>query len=59
MADSYQRSAEYEQEFNPGEIVDDGRIDNCHSASSEGNFANQNPFNVASDAINSKKEQQK
>jgi hypothetical protein len=58
MADSYQRSAEYEQEYNPGDVVDDGGIDNCHSASSEGVMANQNPFNVASEAITSKKAQQ-
>ena len=61
MADSYERSAEYEQEYQPGTIDDaakPGAGALGHSESSEGQIANQNPFNVASAAITSKKAQQ-
>ena len=58
-ADAYERSAEHEQEYNPGVNQDVDRPDIIgHSESSEGHMANQNPFNVASEAITSKKAQQ-
>lgn len=50
--DNYERNAEHEEEFNPPPESDhpDGR-----SASTEGDIANHNPFNVASDMVTSKK----